>query len=199
MEENDTLERESTHSAPSETPEARDAVAEPPAPEDNKNDSSETGAAADSPAGEKPPEPKEEKEPGPSPAPAKPPDKESAEPPEDPEAALKRWIAEDAAAFVEAYPEADLAKLDGDARFRRFCGSRYGREPLKDLYADWLELTGAAAREAAARSASKSERSTGTGGGAGADTLTAAQQRDLDEWNRSFPNMRMTAKEYLSR
>ena len=199
MQENDTLDRESTHSAPSETPEAPDTVTEPPAPEDTGNDSSESGAAAESPAGEKPPEPKEETKPGPSPAPAKPPDKEAAEPPEDPETALKRWIAEDAAAFVEAYPEADLAKLDGDARFRRFCGSRYGREPLKDLYADWLELTGAAAREAAAKSASKSERSTGTGGGAGADTLTAAQQRDLDEWNRSFPNMRMTAKEYLSR
>ena len=199
MQENDTLDRETAHSALPETPEAPDTVTEPPAPEDNGRDFPETGAAAESPAGEKPPEPKEEKEPGPSPAPAKPPDKEAAEPPEDPEAALKRWIAEDAAAFVEAYPEVDLAKLDGDARFRRFCGSRYGREPLKDLYADWLELTGAAAREAAARSASKSERSTGTGGGAGADTLTAAQQRDLDEWNRSFPNMRMTAKEYLSR
>ena len=197
MEENDTLDRETAHPAPSETPEAPEAVSELPAPEDNGGGLPETGAAAESPAGEKPPGPKEEKEPAPSPA--KPPDKEAAEPAEDPEKALKRWIAEDAAAFVEAYPEADLAKLDGDARFRRFCGSRYGREPLKDLYADWLELTGAAAREAAARSASKSERSTGTGGGAGADTLTAAQQRDLDEWNRSFPNMRMTAKEYLSR
>ena len=197
MEENDTLDRVNTNSAPSETPEARDAVTEPSAPKDNGNDSSESGAAAESPAGETPSEPKEGREP--AALPVKPPDKEAAEPPEDPAAALKRWIAEDAAAFVEAYPEADLAKLDGDARFRRFCGSRYGREPLKDLYADWLELTGAAAREAAAKSASKSERSTGTGGGAGADTLTAAQQRDLDEWNRSFPNMRMTAKEYLSR
>ena len=197
MQENDTLERESTHSAQSETPEARDAVSEPPAPEDNESDSSESGAAAESPAGETPSEPKEEKEP--AALPAKPPDKEAAEPPEDPEAALKRWIAEDAAAFVEAYPEADLAKLDGDARFRRFCGSRYGREPLKDLYADWLELTGAAAREAAAKSASKSERSTGTGGCAAVRVSAPAQQRDLDEWNRSFPNMRMTAKEYLSR
>ncbi len=197
MEENDTLDRETAHPAPSETPETRDAVSETPAPEDNGGDLPETGAAAESPAGETPPEPKEEKEP--AALPAKPPDKEASEPPEDPETALKRWIAEDAAAFVEAYPEADLAKLDGDVRFRRFCGSRYGREPLKDLYADWLELTGAAAREAAAKSASKSERSTGTGGGAGADTLTAAQQRDLDEWNRSFPNMKMSAKEYLSR
>ena len=96
-------------------------------------------------------------------------------------------------------PKDRMAKLDGDARFRRFCGSRYGREPLKDLYADWLELTGATAREAAARSASNSERNTGTGGEAGADTLTAAQQRDLDEWNHSFPSMKMSAKEYLSR
>ena len=197
MEEKETLEEETKEPLPAEAPEDRDAVSEAPAPEDTGNDSSESGAAAESPAGETPPAPKEEKEP--AALPVKPPDKEAAEPPEDPETALKRWIAEDAAAFVEAYPEADLAKLDGDARFRRFCGSRYGREPLKYLYADWLELTGAAAREAAAKSASKSERSTGTGGGAGADTLTAAQQRDLDEWNRSFPNMRMTAKEYLSR
>ena len=197
MEEKETLEEETKEPLPAEAPEDRDAVSEAPSPEDNGGDLPETGAAAESPAGETPPEPKEEKEP--AALPAKPPDKEAAEPPEDPEAALKRWIAEDAAAFVEAYPEADLAKLDGDARFRRFCGSRYGREPLKDLYADWLELTGAAAREAAVRNASKSERSTGTGGGAGADTLTAAQQRDLDEWNRSFPNMKMSAKEYLSR
>ena len=110
MEENDTLDRETAHSAPSETPEAPDAVTEPPAPEDNGGDLPKTGAAADSPAVETPPEPKEEKEPGPSPAPAKPPDKEAAEPPEDPETALKRWIAEDAAAFVEGFPQECLSR-----------------------------------------------------------------------------------------
>ena len=197
MEEKETLEEEAKEPLPAESPEERDAVSEALSPAETVN-----SAEVSEPPKEAAPKPPEI--PAAEPKPKKPAEEKPAEPeeskaPEDPEAALKRWIAEDAAAFVEAYPEADLAKLDCDARFRRFCGSRYGREPLKDLYADWLEITGTAAREAAARSASKSERSTGTGGGAGADTLTAAQQRDLDEWNRSFPNMRMTAKEYLSR
>ena len=197
MEEKETLTEETKEPLPSDAPENRDTVSEGSSPAEAGN-----GAEENEPLKEEAPkhpetpaaEPKKEKA-----SEDKPGEPEKPKAPEDPETALKRWIAEDAAAFVEAYPDADLAKLDGDARFRRFCGSRYGREPLKDLYADWLEITGAAAREAAARSASKSERSTGTGGGAGADTLTAAQQRDLDEWNRSFPNMKMSAKEYLSR
>ena len=197
MEEKEPLEEDRKEPLPGGTAEEPDAVSEAPAP-------AEDGKSAEESEPPKEPAPKSAEAPAAEPKPKKAGEEKPAEPekpdaPEDPEAALKRWIAEDAAAFVEAYPEADLAKLDGDARFRRFCGSRYGREPLKDLYADWLEITGTAAREAAARSASKSERSTGTGGGAGADTLTAAQQRDLDEWNRSYPNMKMTAKEYLSR
>jgi len=118
---------------------------------------------------------------------------------DDEKAALERWVAQDAAAFGEAYPDVDLSELDGNKAFRRFCGSRYGREPLAGLYEDWLEITGAAGKAAAAKSASKNERSTGTGGGAGSETLTASQQRALEEWNRNFPNMKMTAKEFLSR
>lgn len=115
------------------------------------------------------------------------------------EAKLQRWIAEDAAAFSEAYPDVDLARLDDNKAFRRFCGSRYGREPLADLYGDWLEITGSATQAAVARNESRSARSTGAGGGSGSETLTAAQQRDLDEWNRSYPDMKMTAKEFLNR
>ncbi len=111
----------------------------------------------------------------------------------------QQWIAADAAAFSEAYPDVDLAKLDDNKAFRRFCGSRYGREPLADLYGDWLEITGSAQRAAVAKNESRSARSTGAGGGSGSETLTAAQQRDLDEWNRSYPDMKMTAKEFLSR
>lgn len=118
---------------------------------------------------------------------------------DDEKAALERWVAQDAAAFAEAYPDVDIAELDGNKAFRRFCGSRYGREPLAGLYEDWLDITGAAGKAAAARSASKSERSTGTGGGSGSETLTASQQRALEEWNRNYPNMKMTAKEFLSR
>ena len=36
--------------------------------------------------------------------------------------------------------------------------------------------------------------STGTGHG-----LNVSQQRELDEWNKTYPNMKMTAKEFLSR
>ena len=121
------------------------------------------------------------------------------EPQEDELARLQRWIAKDTADFTAAYPDVDLAKLDGDAAFRKFCGTRYAREPLAQLYGDWLDLTETVRRSAAARSESKATRSTGAGGGSGAETLTAAQQRALDEWNRSYPHRKMSAKEYLSR
>lgn len=109
------------------------------------------------------------------------------------------FIAADAEAFARRYPEVDLARLDEDRDFRRFCGSRYGREPISELYEDYLDLTGRV-REAAAFSAeSKTRRATGSGGGSGGVSLTAAQQRSLDEWNRAFPDMKMTAKEFQSR
>lgn len=111
----------------------------------------------------------------------------------------REWIAEDAKAFAEKHPEVDLRALDGNQAFRRFCGSRYGREPLNELYEDYMELAGEAQKTASARREGKAERSTGAGGGAGSDTLTAAQQRDLDEWNRNYPGMKMTAKEFLAK
>lgn len=55
-----------------------------------------------------------------------------------------RFIAEDACEFARRYPEADLAGLDASESFRRFCGSRYGREPLSELYADYLGRSPAA-------------------------------------------------------
>lgn len=117
----------------------------------------------------------------------------------DEEEEIKAWISQDVASFREEYPEVDVAKLSENKSFRKFCGSRLGREPMADLYADWLDLVGSAQEAAVAKKESKASRSTGTGGGSGSETLTAAQQRDLDEWNRNYPNMKMTAKEFLSR
>ena len=112
----------------------------------------------------------------------------------------KDWIAQDAAAFVREHPDVDISKLDANAKFRRFCGSRYGKEPLSELYADWQELVGEeAAAKAVEKSAKKAERSTGAGGGGVSAGLTAAQQRELDEWNREFPHLKMTAKDFLER
>ena len=111
----------------------------------------------------------------------------------------KSFIQKDLANFQARHPEADVAKLDGNAAFRKFCGSRYGREPLADLYEDYLEIAGEREAAALARAESKASRATGSGGGSGSETLTASQQRALDEWNRNYPNMKMTAKEFLSR
>ena len=111
----------------------------------------------------------------------------------------QKWIAEDVKDFAERFPDVDLGKLDGNKAFRQFCGSRYGKEPLGDLYEDYLEIAGNAAQAAVQKAESKKERATGTGGGSGADTLTASQQKELDEWNRNYPQLKMTAKEFLSR
>lgn len=117
----------------------------------------------------------------------------------DEEEKIKAWISQDVASFREEYPEVDVAKLAENNSFLKFCGSRFGKEPMAELYADWLDLVGSAERAAVARKESKASRSTGTGGGSGSETLTAVQQRELDEWNRNYPNMKMTAKEFLSR
>ncbi len=119
--------------------------------------------------------------------------------PEDEEARRAEFIRQDAERFLEKYPRVDLRTLDTDETFRRFCGSRYGKEPLAELFEDYLEVSRLSAERARASAESRSRRATGSGGGAGSDTLTAAQQRDLDEWNRTYPGMKMTAKEFLSR
>lgn len=106
-----------------------------------------------------------------------------------------RFVREDMAEFSERFPEEDISKLMENRSFVRFAGSRLGREKLADLYEDYQAL-----KISAGAGESKSERATGSGGGkGGAVRLTAGQQRDLDEWNRSYPSMKMTAKEFLER
>ena len=112
--------------------------------------------------------------------------------------AMGAFIRRDAEEFRRQYPRVDLAELDADPLFRLFCGSRYGREPLADLYGDYLALTERAGL-LTRRQASRYERATGSGGSGGGEALTAAEQRELREWNRAYPHMKMTAREYLER
>ena len=109
------------------------------------------------------------------------------------------FIERDYEEFVRRFPQVDVAALDGNPIFRRFCGSRYGKESLADLYEDFLAVTAAIREAAEARLGSRSARTTGSGGGHADKSLTAAEQRELDEWNRANPGMKMTAKEFLSR
>ncbi len=101
--------------------------------------------------------------------------------------------------FRARYPDADPAKLERTEAFRRFCGTRLGREPLAELYADYLSLTEEARQSAAQRSEDRRSRSTGSGGDGGVSGLSAQQRSDLEEWNRAFPDMRMSAAEFLRR
>lgn len=105
----------------------------------------------------------------------------------------------DAMAFQQKYPDVDIAQLEKNQKFRKFAGSRMYKEPLADLYADYIEMVADAQETAQARADSKASR--GTGGGTGGDTvrLTPAQQKQLDEWNQNNPDMKMTAKEFAGR
>ena len=112
----------------------------------------------------------------------------------------REFMQQDMEDFRAQYPDVDLGKLLKTPTFAKFCGSRLGKESLAGLYEDYTELYGEVRQSAQASSRSKAERATGSGGGTGAaDGLTKQQQAELDEWNRTYPQMKMTAKEFLGR
>ena len=108
-----------------------------------------------------------------------------------------RRLAEDAQSFTKSYPDVDMSALQSSGAFRRFCGSRFGKEPIRELYADYLELTGGVkARE---RSESKRARTTGSGTGSTGGGLSRGELEELEAWNKAYPAAQMSAKEFLSR
>lgn len=112
--------------------------------------------------------------------------------------ARREFIERDALDFVEKHPEVDVEALDNNKTFRRFCGSRYGNEPLSTLYEDFVAVVGKAGEAAVAKAGSKTARSTGSGT-AGGVMLSPSQKKTLDAWNAEHPEMAMTAKEFLGR
>ena len=115
--------------------------------------------------------------------------------------AQREFIENDVMDFIEKFPQFgvnEVAALENNPAFRRFCGSRFGREPLASLYEDYRNIVGDAGASAVARASSRSTRSTASGT-AGGTALTPSQKKALDEWNTNNPEMKMTAKEFLSR
>lgn len=112
---------------------------------------------------------------------------------------LREFAAQDARNFAELYPDIDPAQLEQSERFCRFAKGRLYKEPLADIYKDFIEFSSDTERAALARKASKESRGTGSGSSAKDITLTAAEQRALNEWNERNPDMKMTAKEFKER
>lgn len=106
-------------------------------------------------------------------------------------------LAAHVAEMRQRYPDVDIAKLDSNPSFRKFAGSRYGKESLADLYEGFVELVGSAKQAAAVQKQSKTERSTGGASGKSSGTLTTAQKAELQRWNENNPDMKMTEKEFL--
>ena len=124
----------------------------------------------------------------------------SGAPETDESAARRAFVRQDVLDFIERYPGFDadgLEALEHNEQFRRFCGTRYAREPLAQLYGDYLSVVGGAGEAAVSRAVSRSARSTG-GGTAGGATLSPEQRKSLEAWNEENPEMAMTAREYLS-
>lgn len=116
-------------------------------------------------------------------------------------AALARqsFMVTDLGRFREEFPNVDVAKLEGNTKFKKFAGDRLYQKPLAELYRDFVELVSDTERAAVERAAGKQQRSTGGGQGGGGEMLTPEQSAALEEWNRENPEMKMTAKEFLSR
>jgi len=111
----------------------------------------------------------------------------------------QEWLGKDLSAFIAKYPDVDAGKLEANPKFKKFAGSRLYQEPLATLYEDFREFTNDTEAAALAKQASKDERSTGAGGSSRDSVLTAAEQKELNEWNARYPNEKMTAAEFKKR
>ncbi len=115
------------------------------------------------------------------------------------EAAEDNPIAAHVEEMGRRFPNVDIIKLDGNPAFRRFAGSRYGKESLADLYEAYTELVSKAEMAASAKSSGKASRATGGSSGKSGSALNVAQRAALQRWNESNPDMKMTEKEFLQR
>ena len=109
------------------------------------------------------------------------------------------FLKTDVKRFIRDYPQVDAVKLEKNEKFRRFARGRLYKEPLAEIYTDYMEFVTDAEKAALAKADSRASRATGAGGGAHDGSLTSAQQKELESWNRLYPQMKMTAKEFKGR
>lgn len=111
----------------------------------------------------------------------------------------EEFLRSDLQDFTRKYPNVDPAALENNSRFRTFSKGRLYSEPLAEIYADFEAFTTEAERAALAKKQDRDSRSVGAGASTAGATLTGEQQKRLDEWNRRYPEQKMTAKDFYKR
>ena len=108
-------------------------------------------------------------------------------------------LAAHVAEMRERFPHVDILRLEQNSAFRRFAGSRYGKESLAQLYEDYSGLVAEAEKGAEVKAEAKRSRLTGGSSGGRGGALSSSQREALRRWNDSNPDMKMTEKEFLER
>jgi len=106
---------------------------------------------------------------------------------------------DDILSFKKAFPHVRLDRLVTTPAFLSFGKHRFGVEPFAEIYRDYSELVKAIETEALAKRARRSERSTGGGQSAPYTGLTREQSEQLETWNKAYPHLKMTPREFLSK
>ena len=144
------------------------------------------------------------------------------------EQALTDFASRDLADFMSRHGDVDVGKLMDDPLFLRFSGSRLGREPMANLYEDFISvMSGGESGAPQVQQASQAQQTlprqtlprqqvahqgqaTPTGAPAASiapaasgitdkPMLTPVQRNSLRDWNRSQPALAMSEQEYLSK
>lgn len=105
----------------------------------------------------------------------------------------------DIESFKQAYPHVSLEKLIAAPAFIGFGKYRFGVEPFADIYKEYSEFVKAIEDAALAKRARRNERSTGGGQSTPYTGLTREQSEQLEAWNKAYPQLKMTPKEFLSK
>lgn len=101
--------------------------------------------------------------------------------------------------FKQIFPNVRLDKLVATPAFLGFGKYRFGVEPFADIYKDYSEFVKAIENAALAKRASRNERSTGGGQSTPYTGLTREQSEQLELWNKAYPHLKMTPREFLSK
>lgn len=105
----------------------------------------------------------------------------------------------DIESFKQAYPHVSLEKLLAAPAFIGFGKYRFGVESFADIYKEYSEFVKAIEDAALAKRTRRNERSTGGGQSTPYTGLTREQSEQLEAWNKAYPQLKMTPKEFLSK